>query len=556
MSPPDADWWRRAVIYQIYPKSYADGSGDGVGDLPGIISRLDHLARLGVDAIWLSPFYRGPQRDGGYDVADHRDVDPLFGTLGDAERLIAEAHRVGIRVIVDVVPNHTSSEHRFFREALASPPGSAAWARYHCVRGRGPDGASPPNDWMSIFGGIAWTPIADGAGVSTGWWYLHLFDAHQPDVNWAHPDVVAEFDATLRFWFDRGVDGCRIDVAHGLVKAAGYPDVGVRGDGSAVASAAPYFDQPGVHEIYRRWRAIADEYAPPRIFVAEAWLDAPDKRSRYLRPDELHTGFNFDLLVADWDATAWRAVVDASLAADAAVGAPTTWVTENHDVRRAPTRYGGRVGHREVPTEAHLARGRRRSLGATLTMLALPGSSYLYNGQELGLDEIVDLPDAVRQDPTYHRTRGATLGRDGCRVPLPWRRAGTGLGFSGDREVAPWLPQPARWAALSVEAQEGDPDSTLERTRRAIAARRGSGALLRGGFAWAPELAEGRPDVLAFRRTHPAGDVVCVANMGEAPLALPAWPVLAASHDPADGALAPDATAWLSPRATGGRSSR
>lgn len=545
-----AEWWRHAVIYQIYPKSFADASGDGVGDLHGVVARLDHLARLGVDAIWLSPFYRGPQRDGGYDVADHRDVDPRFGTVADAERLVEEAHRRGIRVIVDVVPNHTSSDHPFFREAMASPPGSPAWGRYHSVRGRGPDGDEPPNDWRSLFGGIAWTRIPDADGAPTGWWYLHLFDAHQPDVDWSHPDVVAEFDATLRYWFDRGVDGFRIDVAHGLVKAPGYPDAGRPGP-APVASATPYFDQPGVHAIYRRWREIADAYDPPRIFVAEAWLDAPEKRAAYLRPDELHTGFNFELLVADWDADAWRRVVDASLAADATVGAPTTWVTENHDVRRAPTRYGGRVVHREVPTESHLARGRRRSLGATCAMLALPGTTYLYQGQELGLDEVIDLPDAAREDPHFHRTAGVALGRDGCRVPLPWRRSGLGLGFSGAREVAPWLPQPARWAALSVEAQEGDPDSTLERTRRAIAVRRATPALLEGGFVWEPGVGGDGSGVLAWRRTHAAGDVVCVLNMGEVPVRIPEGRLLAASHDPVatrdDRALPQDAAAWVAP---------
>ncbi|NDE20691.1 MAG: alpha-amylase [Actinobacteria bacterium] len=355
----DADWWRRAVVYQIYPKSFADGNGDGIGDLPGAISRLDYLRALGIDAVWFSPIFPSPQCDGGYDVSDYRDIDPMFGSITDAETLIREAHARQIRVILDIVPNHTSSKHRFFQEALSTLPGSPAWARYHCVRGRGEKGELPPNNWQSIFGGLAWTPLLaspDGkstivgdasatAGTPTGWWFLHLFDTHQPDVNWDHPDIVREFDDTLRFWFDRGVDGIRIDVAQGMIKQRGYPDVLDSKDPALLdPHAKPYFDQPEVHEVYRRWRKIADSYDPPRVFVAEAWLDTPEKRARYLRADELHTGFNFDLLTAEWDGNKWRDIIDSSMAADALVGAPTTWVTENHDVRRSPTRYGGRVG--------------------------------------------------------------------------------------------------------------------------------------------------------------------------------------------------------------------
>ncbi|MFZ8966919.1 MAG: alpha-amylase family glycosyl hydrolase, partial [Ilumatobacteraceae bacterium] len=292
-------WWRNAVVYQIYPKSFADGNGDGVGDLPGAISRLDYLQSLGVDAVWFSPIFPSPQCDGGYDVSDYRNVDPLFGSIADAERFVREAHARDIRVILDVVPNHSSIEHRFFVEAIGTRPGSAAWQRFHCVQGKGAQGELPPNNWQSIFGGIAWTQIRDATGTPTGWWYLHLFDSGQPDLNWNHPDVVKEFDDTLRFWFDRGIDGIRIDVAQGMVKQVGYPDVKDSNDASLLdPHARPYFDQPEVHDIYRRWRKIADSYDPPRVFVAEAWLDTPEKRARYLRADELHTGFNFDLLTA------------------------------------------------------------------------------------------------------------------------------------------------------------------------------------------------------------------------------------------------------------------
>ena len=555
----DADWWRRAVVYQIYPKSFADGNGDGIGDLPGAISRLDYLRALGVDAVWFSPIFPSPQCDGGYDVSDYRDIDPMFGSITDAETLIREAHARQIRVILDIVPNHTSSKHRFFQEALSTLPGSPAWARYHCVRGRGEKGELPPNNWQSIFGGLAWTPLLaspDGkstivgdasatAGTPTGWWFLHLFDTHQPDVNWDHPDIVREFDDTLRFWFDRGVDGIRIDVAQGMIKQRGYPDVLDSKDPALLdPHAKPYFDQPEVHEVYRRWRKIADSYDPPRVFVAEAWLDTPEKRARYLRADELHTGFNFDLLTAEWDGNKWRDIIDSSMAADALVGAPTTWVTENHDVRRSPTRYGGRVVHREVASPAHLALGRVRAVAAMYTILALPGTTYLFNGQELGLEEVIDLDDAEREDPHFHRTKGEHLGRDGCRVPMPWRASGTNFGFSPSNAKKSWLTQPVSWSALSVEAQEGDRGSTLNRVRAATAVRRTQPALQRGSFEWVREMCV--DGVVAFRRAVAGSpSVVCVANMSAKPTSPVVGTVLCSSNEVSGGIVPPDTTAWF-----------
>ncbi|MFZ9076563.1 MAG: glycoside hydrolase family 13 protein, partial [Ilumatobacteraceae bacterium] len=510
-------WWRNAVVYQIYPKSFADGNGAGVGDLPGAISRLDYLQSLGVDAVWFSPIFPSPQCDGGYDVSDYRNVDPLFGSIADAERFVREAHARDIRVILDVVPNHSSIEHRFFVEAIGTRPGSAAWQRFHCVQGKGAQGELPPNNWQSIFGGIAWTQIRDATGTPTGWWYLHLFDSGQPDLNWNHPDVVKEFDDTLRFWFDRGIDGIRIDVAQGMVKQVGYPDVKDSNDASLLdPHARPYFDQPEVHDIYRRWRKIADSYDPPRVFVAEAWLDTPEKRARYLRADELHTGFNFDLLTAEWNGEAWKRIITDSIAADALVGAPTTWVTENHDVRRSPTRYGGRVVHRQVATTEHLALGRRRARAAMYTILALPGTTYLFNGQELGLEEVIDLDDSQRQDPHFRRTNGEHLGRDGCRVPMPWTRGGVSLGFGPSTGSPAWLTQPTAWGELSVEAQESDPSSSLARVRKAIEVRRAHHALLSGVLEW--DDVRCRDGVVAFKRVladHPT--VVCVANMGDGP---------------------------------------
>ncbi|MFD9261377.1 alpha-amylase family glycosyl hydrolase, partial [Streptomyces sp. NPDC059538] len=373
-------WWRDAVIYQVYVRSFADSDGDGIGDLRGVRSRLPHLARLGVDAVWLTPFYVSPQADGGYDVADYRAVDPLFGDLSDADELVRAAHALGLRVIVDVVPNHTSEQHPWFRAALAGEPG--ARERYHFRPGRGPGGAEPPNDWESIFGGPAWTRVPDGD------WYLHLFAPEQPDLDWDHPEVAAEFASVLRFWLDLGIDGFRIDVAHGMVKAPGLPDIGRGAQATLIGTEPlPFFDQDGVHEIHRSWRRLLDSYGSGRIGVAEAWAPTSERLALYVRPDELHQAFNFRFLNCPWDPAAMRTVIDESLAATTAVGAPTTWVLSNHDVVRHVTRYGGG------------ARGLARARAAALLMLALPGSAYVYQGEELGLPEVADLPDRVRQDP-------------------------------------------------------------------------------------------------------------------------------------------------------------
>jgi alpha-glucosidase len=554
----DADWWRNAVIYQIYPKSWADADGDGIGDIAGIRARLPHLARLGVDAVWFSPWYRSPQADGGYDVADYRDIDPMFGTVEDVEALVDEAHDLGLKVVVDIVPNHCSDQHRFFREAVATEPGSAAWQRFHCVRGAD-GGASPPNDWRSAFGGSAWDPIRGADGQPTGWWYLHLFDATQPDMNWDHPDVHAEFLDTLRFWFDRGIDGFRIDVATGLVKAAGYPPSG-EGDGlrSTLGEILrfPQWDQPGVHDVWREWRRVANAYAPPRAFVGEVWVDTAEAFAAYLRPDELHTAFNFDHLKCPWDAAALRGVVDRSLHANALVGAPTTWVLENHDVPRVRTKYGleavgARMPHSNTaPTPAVApddARGQARARAALVFMLGLPGSAYLYQGQELGLPEVVDLPAEVRQDPAFARTGGTEGYRDGCRVPMPWTRDGASFGFS--QTGAAWLPMPADWGALSVQAQDDDPGSMLELTRRALRLRRREPALGDGDLHWL----SGRDDpCLVLRRPADGSDphVVVAMNLGEEPALVAATELLlcsGADAQPGDGGwwLAPDTAAWL-----------
>lgn len=570
------DWWRHAVVYEVYPRSFADSDGDGHGDLNGARSRLAYLAALGVDAIWFNPFYVSPLLDGGYDVADYRDIDPVFGTLADVESLITECHDYGMKVIFDIVPNHSSWEHRWFQEALATEPGSQAWARYHCVRGQGEHGELPPNNWRSVFGGNAWTQISSPAGEGTGWWYLHIFDSSQPDLNWDHPDVHEEFEQTLRFWFDRGVDGFRIDVSHGLVKADGYPDYPAEAEravhdheGQLIDYVPlPHWDQDGVHEIYRRWRAVANEYSPSRSYVGEVWVDTDSRRARYLRDDELHLAFNFAHLGAQWDAADIRARIEGSLSEDLAVGAPTTWVLENHDVPRVVTRYSGaalpsgNAGSEDEPgglrrlaplTDAQLELGTRRARAANIFMLALPGSAYIYNGQELGLFEVVDLPDEVRQDPVWFRTKGTVVGRDGCRVPMPWsaeKSEAFGFGPDGSRES--WLPQPDQWSALSVSAQQGVEGSMLELMRAAILIRKGHAAFGETSLTWrddiAAQIAPGRDDVLVVQLGDceaPTAQALVVLVVGEEPVTRPQGELLVASGSVTSSQIPGHCCAWF-----------
>jgi alpha-glucosidase len=523
-------WWRDAVIYQVYPRSFADGNADGMGDLTGIRQRLPHLAELGVDAVWLSPFYASPQADAGYDVSDYRVIDPMFGDLDDAETLIRDAHDLGLRIIVDLVPNHSSDRHEWFRRALREGPGSPARARYHFRPGKGEHGEQPPNDWESIFGGPAWTRTKNPDGTH-GEWYLHLFAPEQPDFNWDSPAVRDEFRTVLRFWLDLGVDGFRIDVAHGMVKAAGLPDMGHGEQLKLLGNQVlPFFDQDGVHDIYRDWRKILDEYGGDRIGVAEAWTPSADRTALYLREDELHQAFNFHYLDAEWEAAALRRVIDESLDSMRPVGAATTWVLSNHDVVRHRTRLGG---------------GLDRARAATLLMLALPGSAYVYQGEELGLPEVADLPDEARQDPSFFKSNGQEGLRDGCRVPLPWTASGTSYGFG---QGGSWLPQPEGWGELSVAEQTGDPASTLELYRNALRVRREHADLGAGdAVEWLPA-----PDgVVAFRR----GAFVCTANTTAHPAELPSahGRVLLSSRSgggPGDGGegtiLPADTTVWWS----------
>ncbi len=525
---PDV-WWRDAVIYQVYIRSFADADGDGIGDIAGIREKLPYLADLGVDALWINPWYASPQADAGYDVADYRAIEPAYGTVADAEKLIVDAHEHGLRLIPDIVPNHTSDQHAWFRAALADEPG--ARDRYVFRPGSGPDGALPPNNWRSHFGGPAWTRVADGS------WYLHLFDPGQPDLDWSHPEVAAEFESVLRFWFDRGVDGFRIDVAHGLVKDPGMPDLDDAGDmlgRSYGPGGHPFVDRDGVLEVYESWRRVADEYAGDRMFVAEAWTPAPERLARYVAPGRLHTAFNFDYLVAPWDPAALRETVDVTTGHLREVGASATWVLSNHDVVRHPTRYGTEAG------DLDLALGIRRARAALLLEAALPGGMYVYQGEELGLPEVEDIPDEARRDPTWERSGHTVRGRDGARVPLPWSDEGTSAGFSPDGAAPPWLPQPEGWARYAAARQEGDPDSVLELYRTVLRLRREHPALGDGEMSWVSAPGDA---VLHLRRES---GFACVANLSDAPVDLPAHDEVLLTSAPLEGGrLGADAAVWL-----------
>jgi alpha-glucosidase len=519
------EWWRSAAIYQVYPRSFADADGDGIGDLAGVRAHLSHLSDLGVDAIWFSPWYPSPMADAGYDVADYRDIDPMFGTLDEAVHLIDEAHEKGIRVIVDVVPNHCSDQHPWFQQALGARLGDPARDRFWFRAGRGP--GIPPNDWQSTFGGPAWTELPDGQ------WYLHLFAREQPDFNWNNPDVREEFEDVLRFWFDRGVDGIRIDSAAMCVKD---PALGEIEEGQQ----HPYVDQDGTHDIYRAWRVVADSYPEKRALIGEVWLADSERFARYLRPDEMHTAFNFDFLGCPWEAKALRRVIDDTLSWHAEVGAPSTWVLSNHDVTRHVTRYGRadtafefalRGARHAAPTD--LALGTRRARAAALLTMSLPGSVYVYQGEELGLPEVEDLPDAVRDDPMYTRSGGSDPGRDGCRIPLPWSAEEPSFGFGPTAET--WLPQPSSWGSYSVEKESDDPGSMLNLYRAALARRRA----VTGPMTWLDAPA----DVLAFTRDD---GFTCVVNLSAEAVPLPDGQVLLSSVPVRNGLLLPDAAVWLS----------
>ncbi len=542
---PRAPWWRRAVMYEVYPRSFADANGDGEGDLAGLLERLPYLADLGVDGIWIAPWYPSPLADGGYDVSDFRDIHPMFGSIGDADAVIAAAHDRGLRILIDVVPNHTSIEHPWFQAALAAGPGSPERDRYLFRDGVGD---APPNNWISAFGGSGWERVTEPDG-RPGQWYLHTFAVEQPDLNWRSPEVLAEFDDILRYWLDRGVDGIRVDAAPALGKDPDFPDADYGDDLRFMTLdwvGNPHWDVDAVHEVFTRWRSVADEYPGDRAFVVEAVVSSAERLALYLRPDEMHSAFNFPYMKSSWDAAALRTVIDATLDQFVPIGVPATWVTSSHDEIRLVTRYG-----RPTTSSAHFADGQgevadialgtRRSRASALLTLALPGGAYVYQGEELGLPNVDDLPDEAIQDPVFARTNGETRGRDGCRVPLPWSGDRPPYGFSPAGAAAePWLPQPADWGHLTVEAQSADAGSTLRLYTDALQLRRSVPGLLTEEFGWSTA----GPGVLDFRR---GPDFRCVLNLGQAPVEIDAgWRVLVASGELRDGAVPTDTAVWLS----------
>jgi alpha-glucosidase len=541
---PARDWWRHAVVYQVYIRSFADADGDGLGDIDGIRSRLPYLRDLGVDALWITPWYPSPMADGGYDIADYRDIDPLFGTLEDADALLGEAHAHGLRVLIDLVPNHTSDRHRWFRAAVADGPGSPARARYHFRDGRGPGGTLPPNNWPSVFGGPAWARVVEPDG-RPGQWYLHVFAPEQPDLDWSDPEVRAEFESILTFWLDRGVDGFRIDVAHALVKKDGLPDLAPEhaAGGPVPPGEHPHWDRPGVHEIHRAWRRLVGRYGGQRVLIGEVGVRDQNRLVDYLRPDELHAAFNFPYMGAPWDAAALREVIVETLSAHGRVGATPTWVLSNHDATRQVTRLGrpySGVRRRELddgqPVDVEL--GTTRARAAILLTLALPGCTYLYQGEELGLPEVEDLPDASLRDPIWERSGRTIRGRDGCRVPLPWAGNATPFGF-GPPGSSPWLPQPAAWRRFTAEAAANDPGSMLSLYRAALRIRRGHDGFRTDAFRWLPSPAA----TLIFERDD---GIHCAVNLSNDTLALPPGRVQLLTSVDVDGdALPPDAAAWF-----------
>jgi len=553
----NAEWWRTAVIYQIYPRSFADASGDGVGDLKGITQRLPRLQALGIDAIWCSPFFKSPQKDAGYDVSDYKDIDPLFGNLNDFDDLITEANALGIKVIVDLVPNHSSDQHVLFQAAINAPEGSAERAMYVFRDGKGKNGELPPNNWPSVFGGNAWTRTTNADGTP-GQWYLHIFDSTQPDFDWSNPKVADMFDDVLRFWLDRGAAGFRIDVAHGMVKRAGLPDIKVINTtmGGAQAeevltieeleASTPFWGQPEVHEINKRWRKVLDEYQD-RAMCGEAWIMPLERMATWVRPDEYHQTFNFGYLETPWNKQKMHKVVTDSLAAFGGVGAPSTWVLSNHDVVRHVTRMSYDEGN--LPPQGDgigpdfaqpdEAKGLRRGRAATAFMLGLPGGAYIYQGEELGLPEHTTLGGAYRQDPTWFRTKGERVGRDGCRVPLPWEaHSGDSLGFSTNGES--WLPQPSSYARYARDLQEGVAGSTLELYKRLLKVRKEM-TMGAGEFRWAPEFQD--ENTLAYVNNG----VLVLSNFAGDPVVLPAGELLATTqHDLLiEGELEHDQTVWI-----------
>lgn len=485
-------WWERGVIYQIYPRSFQDSDGDGIGDLAGIEARLDHVARLGVDAIWLSPIYPSPMADFGYDVADYCGIEPVFGDLAAFDRLIAAAHARGLKLILDFVPNHTSDQHPWFTESRASRDNPRR--DWYIWRDPAP-GGGPPNNWISDFGGSSWE--WDDA---TGQYYLHAFLKQQPDLNWRNPDVRGAMLAVFRFWLDRGVDGFRIDVLWHIVKAHGLPDNPVNPDWTPEQNERDQriqlysTDQPEAHEAAAEFRTLADDYGD-RVLIGEIFL--PNERhARWFgtpeRP-EVHLPINFQLIENRWDADVLRRVIGDYEASLPAFGWPN-WVMGSHDAPRIAARLGD--------AQARVA---------AILLLTLRGTPMLYQGDEIGLGNVVIPPERVR-DPQELRQPGRGLGRDRSRTPMPW----DGASFAGFSTTEPWLPLNLDWRSRNVAAQDAEPGSIFNLYRALLALRRAQPALAYGSFA----LMKADRDVLAYERRHGDDRIFVALNLGNRSRAL------------------------------------
>ena len=561
---PNRKWWQDAVVYQIYPRSFADANNDGIGDLQGIISHLDHIASLNVDAIWMSPCFPSPQHDHGYDVADYFDINPDYGDLATFDLLVAEARKRGIRIMLDVVPNHCSIEHAWFKSAVAAGKGSPLRERFYFRDGRGENGELPPNNWQSIFGGAAWTRITEPDG-NPGQWYLHVFDYSQPDMNWEHEDIKKQFDDMLTFWFDRGVEGFRVDAVAVVGKTPGLPD-GPDFTGrddlkvSELATLNPHFQhREEMRPYWARWRALMDRYEadhPGReiVTVSEAYTpEGPLQLLKYLTPDQFHSSFIFDLMLAPWIPSYVREAVENNYRVLAENGANFAWTLNNHDTHRSVTRYGRSIAddpssftgnnlvHRDAPVD--IALGTRRNRAMIAFTAALPGTIYLYQGEETGLPEWLELPDNRREDPVFRRTNGEEKGRDGCRVPIPWTSdASSNYGFSAAAGAdAPWLPQPEWWGDFAADAQENDPSSILALYRAVMGTRDQFDP--QDAIEW---VLPDDPALVAFRR----GGILVVMNMSRSDATVPS-DVLGSAQaflqtDGGNGALVPaNSTVWF-----------
>jgi len=507
-------WWKNAVVYQIYPRSFLDTDGDGVGDLEGVRRRLEHLVWLGVDALWLSPVFRSPMADFGYDVSDYCDIDPVFGDLDALDALVADAHRLGLKVILDWVPNHSSDQHPWFVESRSSRDNPRR--NWYVWRDPAPDGG-PPNNWIRSWSDQpAWT-----FDETTGQYYLHCFLSEQPDLNWAEPAVEAAMHDVLTFWLDRGIDGFRMDVIHLIGKDPLLPD---DPPDLAALSHVPLNDRPETHVLLRQMRQLLDGYDGDRMAVGEVYLLDTHRVATYLGDgDELHLAFNFPPLFAKWNAGKWRRQIEIAAAEHDPLGAWPTWVLSNHDNRRHRTRYGSEA----------------RARAAAVMLLTLRGTPFLYAGEELALEDAV-IPTERVVDPG---------GRDGCRAPLPWD-ATPGHGWPVDD---PWLPWPPDAATRNVATLQADPASVLHLYRRILAARRASAALHAGDLVLLDDLPEG---MLGYRRSSGDDVRVVLINFTDAAVTidLPGEPLhvevstdVAAEGAPFAGQLAADEAVILRP---------